>query len=86
MGELFRSQSMSYGQLMIPKQMVFETIEKIGELGIVQFIDLNQQEMSFKRMFSKEIHVSNVLTDFLSLNIKTCSFLVSKLMSLTAIQ
>ena len=55
MGELFRSQTMSYGQLMIPKQMVFETIEKIGELGIVQFIDLNQHEMSFKRMFSKEI-------------------------------
>ena len=55
MGELFRSQTMSYGQLMIPKQMVFETIEKIGDLGIVQFIDLNQHEMSFKRMFSKEI-------------------------------
>ena len=55
MGEVFRSQPMSYGQLIIPIGVAEETIEKVGELGMLQFVDLNQNELSFNRRYCNEL-------------------------------
>lgn len=38
---LFRSETMSYCQLVIPKDIIFQTLVKLGEIELVQFIDVN---------------------------------------------
>ncbi|GAB1223285.1 hypothetical protein ENUP19_0140G0006 [Entamoeba nuttalli] len=55
MGDLIRSQPVSYGQLIVPVNVAEETIELIGELGIVQFVDLNERELTFNRRFCNEL-------------------------------
>ncbi|KAL7720625.1 V-type proton ATPase subunit a [Entamoeba marina] len=55
MGELLRSQVMSYGQLILPTSIAESTVETLGELGNVQFVDLNSSELSFNRRYCNEL-------------------------------
>ncbi|THG98053.1 hypothetical protein EW026_g4069 [Hermanssonia centrifuga] len=52
---LFRSESMSLVQLIVPTEVAHDTIAELGELGNVQFKDLNPDVNPFQRSFVGEI-------------------------------
>ncbi|KAJ3092075.1 H(+)-transporting V0 sector ATPase subunit a [Quaeritorhiza haematococci] len=55
MGSLFRSEEMSLVQLYIPLEISQQTVAEIGEVGLVQFRDLNPDVNAFQRAFVNEI-------------------------------
>ncbi|KAK9727680.1 H(+)-transporting V0 sector ATPase subunit a [Basidiobolus ranarum] len=52
---LFRSEDMSLVQLFIPAEVAQSTVSRLGELGAIQFRDLNSDTTTFQRAFVKEI-------------------------------
>ncbi|KAF9907143.1 H(+)-transporting V0 sector ATPase subunit a [Linnemannia zychae] len=52
---LFRSEEMSLIQLYIPAEVAQPTVAELGELGLVQFRDLNPEVNAFQRAFVNEI-------------------------------
>ncbi|KAH8100229.1 H+-ATPase subunit [Cristinia sonorae] len=52
---LFRSEEMSLVQLIIPTEVAHDTVAELGELGNVQFKDLNPDVNPFQRAFVGEI-------------------------------
>ncbi|KAI8916015.1 V-type ATPase, V0 complex, 116kDa subunit family [Gorgonomyces haynaldii] len=52
---LFRSEQMSLVQLYVPLEIAPQTIAELGELGEIQFNDLNAKTNAFQRTFVNEI-------------------------------
>lgn len=52
---LFRSEQMSLVQLFVPTEVAHDTVAELGELGNVQFKDLNPDVNPFQRSFVGEI-------------------------------
>ncbi|CEL54550.1 V-type H+-transporting ATPase subunit I [Rhizoctonia solani AG-1 IB] len=52
---LFRSEKMSLVQLLVPTELAHDTVVELGELGNVQFKDLNPEVNPFQRSFVGEI-------------------------------
>eukprot|EP00123_Amoebidium_parasiticum_P017734 comp23967_c0_seq1/m.42484 comp23967_c0_seq1/g.42484 ORF comp23967_c0_seq1/g.42484 comp23967_c0_seq1/m.42484 type:complete len:851 (-) comp23967_c0_seq1:245-2797(-) len=55
MGKLLRSQQMTLVQLIIQSDAAYESVGQLGELGIIQFKDLNHGVNAFQRSFVKDI-------------------------------
>eukprot|EP01135_Chromosphaera_perkinsii_P002179 Nk52_evm14s218 gene=Nk52_evmTU14s218 len=51
----FRSEEMTLIQLFIQSDSAFHTVSALGEIGLVEFIDLNKGRSPFQRAFVKEI-------------------------------
>ncbi|RKP36577.1 hypothetical protein BJ085DRAFT_41280 [Dimargaris cristalligena] len=52
---LFRSEEMTLIQLYIPAEIAKPTVSELGELGAVEFRDLNPGTAAFQRTFVNEI-------------------------------
>merc|ERR1712168_217545 len=55
MGTLFRSEEMCLTQLFLQSDAAYSCISELGELGLVQFRDLNADVSSFQRKFVPEL-------------------------------
>ncbi|OXU18676.1 hypothetical protein TSAR_010511 [Trichomalopsis sarcophagae] len=55
MGTMFRSEEMALCQLYIQPEAVYLTVSELGEAGIVQFRDLNENVTHFQRRFVNEV-------------------------------
>jgi len=50
-----RSEVMSYVQFYIPNEVAKHVVSEIGELGLVQFVDLNRNVSAFQKKYVQEI-------------------------------
>lgn len=55
MGTLWRSQPMCLAQILVQADVVYESVRALGELGLVQFKDLNPEVNAFQRKFVNEV-------------------------------
>ncbi|KAJ8038581.1 hypothetical protein HOLleu_16044 [Holothuria leucospilota] len=55
MGSLFRSEEMCKAQLYLQSEAAYACVSELGELGLVQFRDLNPDVNAFKRKFVNEV-------------------------------
>ncbi|XP_063704995.1 V-type proton ATPase 116 kDa subunit a 1-like [Culicoides brevitarsis] len=55
MGSIFRSEPMSLCQLYIQPEAAFLSLSELGELGVVQFRDLNSESSALQRRFITEV-------------------------------
>eukprot|EP00246_Nothoceros_aenigmaticus_P002154 TRINITY_DN12951_c0_g1_i1.p1 TRINITY_DN12951_c0_g1~~TRINITY_DN12951_c0_g1_i1.p1 ORF type:complete len:811 (+),score=146.20 TRINITY_DN12951_c0_g1_i1:67-2499(+) len=53
--DLFRSEEMELVQLIIPAESAHETVTYLGELGLIQFKDLNSDKSPFQRTFANQV-------------------------------
>ncbi|KAJ8763484.1 hypothetical protein K2173_002367 [Erythroxylum novogranatense] len=56
--DLFRSESMQLVQLIIPVEASHLTVSYIGDLGLIQFKDLNAEKSPFQRTYAAQIKKS----------------------------
>ncbi|KAK3090968.1 hypothetical protein FSP39_016106 [Pinctada imbricata] len=55
MGSMFRSEEMNLCQIFLQSEAAYACVSELGELGLVQFKDLNPDVNSFQRKFVNEI-------------------------------
>ncbi|XP_065211515.1 V-type proton ATPase 116 kDa subunit a 1-like isoform X2 [Planococcus citri] len=55
MGSLFRSEEMTLCQLFLQSEAAYACVSELGELGLVQFVDLNPDVNVFQRKFVNEV-------------------------------
>ncbi|XP_023224454.1 V-type proton ATPase 116 kDa subunit a-like [Centruroides sculpturatus] len=55
MGSLFRSEEMTLCQLFLQSEAAYACVSELGELGMVQFRDLNPDVNAFQRKFVNEV-------------------------------
>ncbi|KAL1132711.1 hypothetical protein AAG570_010663 [Ranatra chinensis] len=55
MGSLFRSEEMTLCQLFLQSEAAYACVSELGELGLVQFRDLNRDVNAFQRKFVNEV-------------------------------
>uniref|UniRef100_A0A336MIE0 V-type proton ATPase subunit a n=2 Tax=Culicoides sonorensis TaxID=179676 RepID=A0A336MIE0_CULSO len=55
MGSLFRSEEMTLCQLFLQSEAAYACVSEMGELGLVQFRDLNPEVNAFQRKFVNEV-------------------------------
>ncbi|XP_037885704.1 V-type proton ATPase 116 kDa subunit a1 isoform X3 [Glossina fuscipes] len=55
MGSLFRSEEMALYQLFLQSEAAYACVSELGELGLVQFRDLNPDVNAFQRKFVNEV-------------------------------
>ncbi|CAI5481064.1 unnamed protein product [Closterium sp. Yama58-4] len=53
--DLFRSEEMQLMQLIIPAEAAHDTISYLGELGLVQFKDMNPDKSPFQRTYANQV-------------------------------
>eukprot|EP00735_Rhodelphis_limneticus_P009068 TRINITY_DN2518_c0_g1::TRINITY_DN2518_c0_g1_i1::g.19327::m.19327 TRINITY_DN2518_c0_g1::TRINITY_DN2518_c0_g1_i1::g.19327 ORF type:complete len:821 (-),score=262.11,sp/Q9SJT7/VHAA2_ARATH/45.57/0.0,V_ATPase_I/PF01496.14/3.8e-259,Vps5/PF09325.5/0.0081,Vps5/PF09325.5/2.8,DUF2216/PF10226.4/0.052,DUF106/PF01956.11/0.49,MutS_III/PF05192.13/1.8e+02,MutS_III/PF05192.13/2.4,CHASE3/PF05227.8/87,CHASE3/PF05227.8/1.8,Sec34/PF04136.10/0.36,Sec34/PF04136.10/3.2e+03,TMPIT/PF07851.8/2e+02,TMPIT/PF07851.8/0.38 TRI len=55
MVNLFRSQEMQLVQVFVQRDAAHDTVDELGELGLIQFKDLNEDKTAFQRSFVTEV-------------------------------
>uniref|UniRef100_A0A8C2B6D3 V-type proton ATPase subunit a n=1 Tax=Cyprinus carpio TaxID=7962 RepID=A0A8C2B6D3_CYPCA len=73
MGELFRSEEMTLAQLFLQSEAAYCCVSELGELGMVQFRDLNPDVNVFQRKFVNEVRRCEEMDRKLSEWINTCT-------------
>ncbi|CAD7705284.1 unnamed protein product [Ostreobium quekettii] len=60
--DLWRSEPMQRIRLMVPAEAAHETIVSLGEIGLVQFVDLNTNRSAFQRTYATEVKRCDEMT------------------------
>uniref|UniRef100_A0A8C2CGE4 V-type proton ATPase subunit a n=1 Tax=Cyprinus carpio TaxID=7962 RepID=A0A8C2CGE4_CYPCA len=72
MGELFRSEEMTLAQLFLQSESAYCCVSELGEIGMVQFRDLNPDVNVFQRKFVNEVRrceeMDRKLSELLKIN------------------
>lgn len=55
MGSMFRSEEVALVQLLLPTASAYNCVSQLGELGLVEFRDLNESVSAFQRRFVVEV-------------------------------
>ena len=55
--ELFRSEEMQLVQLIVPAEAAHDTVSDLGEVGLMQFRDLNPDKSAFQRTYANQVRV-----------------------------
>ena len=55
MSLLFKSELMTKCRFFVPPETAYGCIREIGELGCVQFVDLNPEAATFQRQFVSDV-------------------------------
>ncbi|GAX85466.1 hypothetical protein CEUSTIGMA_g12882.t1 [Chlamydomonas eustigma] len=53
--DIWRSEPMTLAQLMIPAESAHDTIEALGDIGMLQFKDLNTDKSAFQRNYASQV-------------------------------
>ena len=53
--ELFRSETMQLVQMIVPAEAAHDTVTALGEVGLVQFRDLNPDRSAFQRTYASQV-------------------------------
>ena len=53
--ELFRSEPMQLVQMIVPAEAAHDTVTALGEVGLVQFRDLNPDRSAFQRTYANQV-------------------------------
>lgn len=53
--ELFRSEEMQLVQLIVPAEAAHDTVSDLGEVGLMQFRDLNPDKSTFQRTYANQV-------------------------------
>jgi predicted nucleic acid-binding Zn ribbon protein len=59
--ELWRSEEMQLVQLMIPAESAHDTIAALGDVGLLQFKDLNSDKSAFQRTYANQVLAGKAL-------------------------
>lgn len=62
MGSLWRSEEMCLAQLYLQAEAAYESVSALGELGLVQFRDLNPDVNAFQRKYVNEVRRCDEMT------------------------
>ncbi|KAJ1350354.1 putative V-type proton ATPase [Parelaphostrongylus tenuis] len=52
---IYRSEQMTLAQLFLQSEAAYQCVAELGELGLVQFRDLNPDTSSFQRKYVNEV-------------------------------
>uniref|UniRef100_A0A7N6F793 V-type proton ATPase subunit a n=1 Tax=Anabas testudineus TaxID=64144 RepID=A0A7N6F793_ANATE len=77
MGELFRSEEMTLAQLFLQSEAAYCCVSELGEIGMVQFRDLNPDVNAFQRKFVNEVRRCEEMDRKLMFTIICCFFLLT---------
>uniref|UniRef100_A0A914CUR7 V-type proton ATPase subunit a n=1 Tax=Acrobeloides nanus TaxID=290746 RepID=A0A914CUR7_9BILA len=55
MGAIYRSEEMCLAQIFLQNEAAYSCVAELGELGLVQFCDLNQNVSAFQRKYVNEV-------------------------------
>uniref|UniRef100_A0A1I7SYE9 V-type proton ATPase subunit a n=1 Tax=Caenorhabditis tropicalis TaxID=1561998 RepID=A0A1I7SYE9_9PELO len=55
MGSIYRSEHMKLCQIFFQSESAYQCVAELGELGMAQFIDLNEEQNSYQRKFVNEV-------------------------------
>jgi hypothetical protein len=58
---------------MIPSDAAHDTVEALGEIGMLQFKDLNPERSAFQRTYANQVHTHGAQGQISNLRIKPCS-------------
>uniref|UniRef100_A0A672HM37 V-type proton ATPase subunit a n=1 Tax=Salarias fasciatus TaxID=181472 RepID=A0A672HM37_SALFA len=72
MGELFRSEEMTLAQLFLQSEAAYCCVSELGEIGMVQFRDLNPDVNVFQRKFVNEVRRCEEMDRKLSIRASRC--------------
>ena len=61
---MFRSEEMTLCQLFLQSESAYACVSELGELGLVEFRDLNPDVNAFQRKFVNEVSVKNLLVPY----------------------
>ncbi|KAJ0077004.1 hypothetical protein Patl1_36522 [Pistacia atlantica] len=66
--DLFRSEPMQLVQIIIPIESAHVTVSYLGELGLVQFKDLNAEKSPFQRTYAAQVKLGELEAELVEMN------------------
>ncbi|QHN99216.1 V-type proton ATPase subunit [Arachis hypogaea] len=66
--DLFRSEPMQLVQLIIPIESAHRTVSYLGDLGLLQFKDLNAEKSPFQRTYATQVKLTDIEVELTEMN------------------